>query len=76
MRADHAALLAELLTLVDERHRAALQAAIADIGRMDKVERLKIEILSNWGEIPWRCSSDYGAAHGYDVRAAIDGVPE
>lgn len=74
--ADHAAKLTELLGLVDERFKEAIRAAIADIGRLDKVERMNIEILNAWGEFRWRCASDYGTGVGDDVRAAIDGVPE
>ena len=42
--ADHAAALTELLGLVDERYQAALRAGIADMERLDKVERMKIDM--------------------------------
>ena len=74
---DHAALLTELLPLVDERYQAALLAGIADIGRLDKIERLKLE-FSRQGERFW-CQGE-GCGHagplGIGIRAAIDGVPE
>ena len=74
--ADHTALLTELLPLVDERYHAALRAAIADIGRLNKVERLELDvdrrITGNW--LAW--TLDNGYFEGSSARAAIDGVPE
>ena len=74
--ADHAALLAELLPLVDERHQAALEAAIADIGRLNKVERMKMDVAKYVGSA-WHASTIDGKfSEAETARAAIDGVPE
>ena len=72
---DHAALLAELLPLVDERYQAALEAAIADMERMDKVERMKIDLYEH-GSGYYAVARDGEDAEAKTARAAIDGVPE
>ena len=81
---DHAALLSELIPLVDERFQAALRAGIADIGRLDKMERLEIYTEPAWfrgggrKEEKWRAYSRINrrALYAHTMRAAIDGVPE
>ena len=50
---DHAAALTELLGLVDERYQAALRAGVADIERLDRAERLQINMEPPW----WRCGA-------------------
>lgn len=73
---DHAALLTELIPLVDERYQAALRAGIADIGRLDKVERMKLDV--DWSTsgrwTAWGLTSRSAVAAS--ARAAIDGVRE
>ncbi len=81
--ADHAAALTELLGLVDERYQAALRAGIdglADTGRLDKVERWKLDIETDI-EAGWLVVG-VDVVEGETIRAAIDayddgsGAPE
>jgi hypothetical protein len=74
---DHSAALTELLGLVDERFKEAIRAAIADIGRLDKVERMGMCIDSpGMGMNNWLVMSDNGDGLAATLREAIDGVPE
>ena len=75
--ADHAAKLTELLGLVDERYQAALRAAIADVERLDKVERLGIDLREGHSRYWALCLNERKiGVVADDPRAAIDGVPE
>ena len=73
---ENIALLTELLGLVAERFQAALEAAIADIGRLNKVERMKMDVAKYVGSA-WHASTIDGKfSEAETARAAIDGVRE
>lgn len=70
---DHAALLTELIPLVDERHQAALRAGIAgleDKARLDKVEQFQLDIETDI-EAGWLVIG-VDVSEGETIRAAID----
>ena len=74
------AILAEVLELFPEgtRQRAALTEAIADSRRLDKVDRMQIDIMTEAlteHEGFYAIAAGGAEGDGLTVREAIDGVP-
>lgn len=71
-------ILAEVLELFPEGspQHAALAKVIADSRRLDKAERLKIDISEGPDSTFWAITADGIEGSGPTIRAAIDGVPE
>ena len=73
----HAAVLTSMLALWPEGspQRAAIDAAIQDTERLDKVERLNLDIEYSISA-EWDVIGYDGTSTAATLRAAIDGVPE